>query len=217
MRPIYSLTWIAALVALSLVGCGGGAGSSITPPNPPPPAAPSSVSPTSVTFGNTLVGTTASIWSVTYENDSSGSLAITTVSASGDYAQSNNCGSSLAAGAACTINVTFTPTASGARSGGLQVAGDSPQKVPLSGTGVTMHNLQLSWDASSSSSVMGYFVYSGSVSGGPYTLHNVSPTPSISFPASVPGGQTWYFIVTAVDANQVESVPSNEIAETLPP
>jgi len=215
MRPIYSLTWIAALVALSLVGCGGGTGSSITPPSPPPPT-PSSVSPTSVTFGNTLVNTTAPAWSVTYENDSSGPLAITAISVAGDYAQSNNCGNSLPAGAACTINVTFIPTASGARSGSLQVAGDSPQNVPLSGTGVTMHNLRLSWDASSSS-VVGYFIYSGSVSGGPYTLQNVSPLPSTSFPASVPGGQTWYFVVTAVDANQIESVPSNEVAETLPP
>ena len=112
--------------------------------------------------------------------------------------------------------MSFTPTASGARNGSLQIAGDSPQNVPLSGTGVTMRNLQLSWDASSSP-VVGYFVYSGSVSGGPYTLENVSPSPLISFPVSVQGGQTWYFIVTAVDANQVESVPSNEVPAVVPP
>jgi hypothetical protein len=216
MRPIYSLTCIAALVVLLLAGCGGGAGSSITPPNPPPPAGPSSVSPASVTFGNTPVGTTAPIWSVTYENDSSGPLAIAAMSANGDYSQSNNCGSSLAAGADCSINVIFAPTASGARGGNLQIAGDSPQKVPLSGMGVTMQNLLVSWDASSSP-VVGYFVYSSSQSGGPYTLLNVSPEPLINFPASVPGGQTWYFIVTAVDANQIESVPSNEVAKTLAP
>lgn len=216
MRPIYSLTWIAALLVLSLVGCGGGAGSSITPPDPPPPAGQSSVSPASVTFGNTLVGAAAPAWSVTYQNDGSASLAITAISATGDYSQSNNCGGSLAAGASCSINVTFTPTAQGARNGNLQIAGDSPQKVPLSGMGVTMHNVQLTWDASSPS-VPGYFVYRGSVSGGPYTLLNVSPEPLTSFPASVQGGQTWYFIVTAVDANQVESVPSNEVAAVVPP
>ena len=216
MRPIYSLTLIAALWLLWLVGCGGGTGSSITPPNPPSPAAPSSVSPASVTFGNTLVGTTAPLWSVTYENDSSGPLAIAAISATGDYSQSNNCGSSLAAGADCSINVIFTPTASGARNGSLQIAGDSPQRVPLSGMGVAMHNVQVSWDASSSP-VVGYFVYSSSQFGGPYTLLNVSPEPLINFPASIPGGQTWYFIVTAVDANQVESVPSNEVAATLAP
>jgi len=218
MRPIYSLTCTAALVVFSLVGCGGGTGSSITPPNPPPPAGQSSVSPASVTFGNTLVGTTAPSWSVTYENDGSGALAITAISASGDYAQSNNCGSSLASGTACTINLTFTPGASGARTGNLQIAGDGPQRVPLSGMGVTMHNVQVSWDASSSP-VVGYFVYSGSVSGGPYTLLNAAPAPlpPPTFPVSVPGGQTWYFIVTAVDASGVESVPSTEVAKTLQP
>jgi len=218
MRSIYNLTWVAALVVLSLVGCGGGTGSSITPPNPPPPAGQSSVSPASVTFGNTLVGAAAPAWSVTYQNDSSAPLAITALSATGDYSQSNNCGNSLAAGTACTISVTFTPSASGARGGNLQIAGDSPQNVPLSGMGVTMHNLQVSWDASSSS-VVGYFVYSSSQSGGPYTLLNAapSPLPPPSFPVSVQGGQTWYFIVTAVDANQVESVPSNEVAKTLAP
>jgi len=217
MRPIYSLTWIAALWLLWLVGCGGGTGSSITPPDPPPPAGQSSVSPASVTFGNTLVNTTAPAWSVTYENDSSAPLAITAISASGDYAQSNNCGSSLASGTACTINLTFTPAASGGRTGNLQIAGDSPQKVPLNGTGVAMHNLLVSWDASSSPSVVGYFVYSGSVSGGPYTLENVSPSPSINFPVSAQGGQIWYFVVTAVDASGVESVPSNEVPATLAP
>ncbi len=215
IRPIYSLTWVAALVVLSLVGCGGGTGSSITPPNPPPPAGPSSVSPASVTFGNTLVGTAAPIWSVTYENASSGPLAITAISTTGDYSQSNNCGSSLAAGAACAINVTFTPGASGTRSGNLQITGDSPQSVPLSGMGVIMHNRQVSWDASSSS-VEGYFVYSGSVPGGPYTLLNASPSPSLNFPVSVQGGQTWYFIVTAVDASGIESFPSNEYAASVP-
>ena len=99
MRPIYSLTWIAALAVLSLVGCGGGAGNSITPPNPPPPAGQSSVSPTSITFGNTLVGAAAPAWSVTYQNGGSAALAISAISATGDYSQSNNCGGSLAVGA----------------------------------------------------------------------------------------------------------------------
>jgi len=216
MRPTHSLTWLAALVVLSLAGCGGGAGTSITPPSPPPPSGQSSVSPASVTFGNTLVSTTAHAWSVTYQNDGSAPLAITAISATGNYSQSNNCGSSLAAGTSCSISVTFTPTAQGARNGTLQIAGDGPQKVPLSGMGVAMHNIQLSWDPSSPP-VPGYFAYSSSQSGGPYMLLNVSSTPVPSFQASVQGGQTWYFIVTAVDANQVESVPSNEVAATVPP
>jgi trimeric autotransporter adhesin len=66
-------------------------------------------------------------------------IAITGTNA-GDFAQTHTCGSSLAAGASCTINVTFKPTAIGSRSAALSVtdnATGSPQHVPLSGTGTT--------------------------------------------------------------------------------
>src|SRR5207249_12185894 len=57
----------------------------------------------------------------------------------GDLAQPTNCGSSLAAGAYCTINVTFTPSAGGTRTAtltGTDSASGSPQTASLSGTGV---------------------------------------------------------------------------------
>jgi hypothetical protein len=56
----------------------------------------------------------------------------------GDFAQTNTCGSSVAAGANCTISVTFTPAASGTRTAAVTVtdnATGSPQTVSLSGTG----------------------------------------------------------------------------------
>ncbi|PYV35157.1 MAG: hypothetical protein DMG22_03325, partial [Acidobacteria bacterium] len=52
----------------------------------------------------------------------------------------NNCGASVAVGANCTINVTFTPAATGTRSGTLTVtdnATNSPQTASLTGTGNT--------------------------------------------------------------------------------
>jgi hypothetical protein len=55
-----------------------------------------------------------------------------------DFAQTNNCGSSVAAGASCYIWVTFTPSATGARSAAVSVSDDgggSPQQVALAGTG----------------------------------------------------------------------------------
>src|SRR5207253_3020646 len=63
---------------------------------------------------------------------------------SGDFAQTNNCGTTVAAGANCTINVTFTPTATGTRSGALTVtdnATNSPQTASLSGTGTALPSL----------------------------------------------------------------------------
>jgi hypothetical protein len=58
---------------------------------------------------------------------------------SGDFAQTNNCAGSVAPTASCTVNVSFTPTAPGNRTGALTLtdnAGNSPQTVTLSGTGL---------------------------------------------------------------------------------
>src|SRR5207302_292852 len=82
---------------------------------------------------------------VTLTNTGTAALTINSFAASGDFAATstgaNACPMSpatLAAGANCTINVTFTPTASGARAGTLSLAdnaGGSPQTVALSGNG----------------------------------------------------------------------------------
>ena len=65
-------------------------------------------------------------------------LTVTNIAASGDYAQTNTCGTSVAAGANCTISVTFTPTATGSRTGAVTIndnAAGSPHIVSLTGTG----------------------------------------------------------------------------------
>jgi hypothetical protein len=58
----------------------------------------------------------------------------------GDFAQTNLCGNQLATQTKCTIFVSFTPSAAGARSATLTISddgGESPQTVALSGTGTT--------------------------------------------------------------------------------
>src|SRR5205807_8040797 len=64
----------------------------------------------------------------------------TSIAVTGDFAQTNNCSSTLAPGASCTVSVTFTPRMTGTRSGTLTVSDDasngSPQSTSLSGTGV---------------------------------------------------------------------------------
>ena len=97
-----------------------------------------SFSTSSLAFADQMVGTTSASQPVTLTNATSATLNITDVSISPDYGQSNNCGTSLAAGANCTFNVTFTPTATGLRPGTLTVTDDasgSPQTVSLTGTG----------------------------------------------------------------------------------
>jgi hypothetical protein len=128
-----------------------------------------SLSPTSLTFNAQTVGSKSASQSVTLTNASSAALQISQISASGDYSQSNNCGASLAAGAACQIAVTFAPTASGARTGTLTItdnAAGSPQSVPLSGTGSSL-GLMVAAGSSNSATVSagGSASYSLSIGG----------------------------------------------------
>src|SRR5205085_2435797 len=97
-----------------------------------------SVTPTSLTFGSQNVGTSSAPQAVNVNNGTSNAVDITSIAASGDYSQSNDCGASVAAGGSCTVNVTFTPTATGTRTGTLTLTDSdpsSPQTVSLSGTG----------------------------------------------------------------------------------
>lgn len=79
------------------------------------------------------------------------------------------------------------------------------------------HSVALSWDASVSSGVVGYFVYRGNVSGGPYTRLNLSADASLNFTdPSVTSGQTYFYVVTAVDGNNYESGLSSEVSAQIP-
>ncbi len=97
-------------------------------------------------FPSTTVATTAAARTVTVSNTGTGPLSISGLSLTGanaaDFAiSSTTCLSgAVAAGGNCTINVTFTPSAAGARSASLLIAdnaGGSPQSMPLTGTGAT--------------------------------------------------------------------------------
>jgi centrosomal CEP192-like protein len=96
------------------------------------------LTPASESFGSVVVGTTSKAKAVTLTNGSTSTLEISGITTSGAFAQTNTCGSTLAAGKKCTINVTFSPTQTGAQTGTLSVydnATNSPQTVSLSGTG----------------------------------------------------------------------------------
>jgi len=98
------------------------------------------VSPASLTFAGQIVGTTSSARAVTLTNNRNVALTISSIVTSGDFTQTNNCGSSVTAGAVCAINVAFIPNSTGTRNGSLTIADTamgSPQVVGLSGTGTT--------------------------------------------------------------------------------
>jgi hypothetical protein len=100
------------------------------------------LSNSNLSFGNQNLDSTSSPQNVTLSNEGSAPLNITSVTIgapnSGDFAQTNNCGTTLAGGDSCTISVTFTPTATGARTASVSIADNasgSPQTVSLTGTG----------------------------------------------------------------------------------
>ena len=101
-----------------------------------------SLLPSTVGFGDQNVWTTG-LQTVTLTNIRDASLNITAIGItgtnSGDFAQTNDCDSSVNPGASCTILVSFTPTASGSRTGVLIVtdnAGTGAQEAILAGTGI---------------------------------------------------------------------------------
>lgn len=96
------------------------------------------VAPASLTFGSQTLKTSSAAQVVTVTNIGVSSITISSVGASGDFGQTNKCGTLAANGDTCSISVKFTPTASGARNGTLSISGGftgSPQTVSLSGTG----------------------------------------------------------------------------------
>jgi urease beta subunit len=102
------------------------------------------LAPTSLAFGGQPVSTSSAAKRVTVTNSGSAPLTVGSVTIAGtnagDYrVTANGCSAGpVAPGAACSVDVSFAPTATGSRSATLTLsdnAPDSPQSVPLSGTG----------------------------------------------------------------------------------
>jgi hypothetical protein len=178
------------------------------------------VSPATLSFGNVVVGSSSSL---------SGSLnatgaAVTISSASNTNGELTLSGISLpvtvGAGSSASFTVTFTPQASGAASGTLSFtsnATNSPAVQSLTGTGTAppQHSVDLNWN--SSANAVGYNIYRGGTSGGPYSIINTSLDASTAFTDSnVTAGQTYYYVVTAVDASSNESGYSNQTSAVIP-
>jgi len=100
------------------------------------------LSPMSLNFGNQTVGTKSPARKITVTNKGGTAMSITGIALAGinagDFSLVKTCGTSLAAGASCSIGVSFKPSATGSRSAALTLSDDgggSPQKVTLTGNG----------------------------------------------------------------------------------
>ncbi len=111
-----------------------------------------SLSPTSLAFASTTVGSTTAAQVVTVKNTGTGTVTLTSEAIAGTNATSflksaTTCGTTLAAGASCTVSVEFKPAAAGALTAGLSVADNatgSPQTVALTGTGTAAQTFTVS-------------------------------------------------------------------------
>jgi Tol biopolymer transport system component len=101
-----------------------------------------STSPGSLVFGAQPRNTSSAPQAVTVTNTGSVQLPITSITLNGtnpgQFSQTNDCGTMLAAGASCNINVVFSPTNAGSKSAIVRVragGGAEIQNVALTGTG----------------------------------------------------------------------------------
>ena len=103
-------------------------------------AAFKALSPSSLNFGSQGVGTTSATEVIAISNPSNVKLRIESVVATGNFVETNDCGTGLSAGASCTVSVTFSPTSVGPQSGAITITDStriSPFAIPVSGIGVT--------------------------------------------------------------------------------
>ncbi|MBZ5526355.1 MAG: choice-of-anchor D domain-containing protein [Acidobacteriia bacterium] len=206
-----------------IAGCSGTVSGSGSAPASSPSSTPApaiSVAPSSIAFGSVAVGVT-NTQTVTVSNGGNADLSISqaTVTGTGLSLSGISVPLTVAAGKSSNFNVAFAPAATGSVSGTITLtsnAAGSPTAVTVSGSGVQNHSVALSWTGSTST-VTGYYVYRGSQSGGPYMRVNATPVTLTSYSdANLPGGQTLYYVTTAVDGSGVESLFSNQVTAVLP-
>lgn len=178
------------------------------------------LTPTALAFGSVTVGSNLS-----QASSLSASGASVTVSSAGlSSVEFTLTGISfpltIGAGQSVSFTLTFAPQTSGLASGTLSFASNASNAPTetLSGTGVapTQHSVSLSW-TDSGSAIVGYNVYRGSVSGGPYTMITSALDSTAAYSdTSVLAGQTYYYVTTAVDGSGMESAYSNEAQAVIP-
>jgi hypothetical protein len=182
-----------------------------------------SISSTSIAFGNVLT-TNAATQNVTLSNTGSGSVTVSAANFTGGVfsATGLTLPTTIAAGATRAVTIRFAPSISGPFSGSVSFvsnATNSPATVSLSGTGVAPlpHSVDLSWAGSTSTGVVGYFVYRSTTSGSGYARLNPTAAPTTTYTDStVKSGVTYYYVVTAVDGSGNESAFSNQSTAVIP-
>jgi hypothetical protein len=163
-----------------------------------------------LSFGNVVVGSSGTM-SVTFTNSGN---AVATISGATVAPQAFNSpsalnGSTIAPGQSTTLSVVFTPPNAAPFSGTITIVSDAANSPS--------HSVELSWTPSATPSIVGYIVERADQSGGSYTQLTPAPIASPTYTdTTVRGGQTYFYIIIAVDSTGQTSAPSNEAAVTIP-
>jgi Abnormal spindle-like microcephaly-assoc'd, ASPM-SPD-2-Hydin len=219
---------LAMVAVAALLGCGGGTASpnsSSSGSNGTNSPGTLVVSTSAIAFGNVALGSSTA---------QTGKLTAATSAVTISSASWNGDGFSvsgitfpvtLTSGQSASFTVTFAPQASGSASGGISFlsnASNSPTTETFTGTGSQLsgqpaHSVSLTWGPSPST-VIGYNVYRGTSSGGPYPSKLTSSPQSATslVDNTVMAGTTYYYVATSVDQNSVESIYSNQLTATVP-
>jgi hypothetical protein len=178
-----------------------------------------SVLPTTLSFGTVTVGASASLNGSLTATGSSVTVSSAS-SSSGEFVLSGiTLPATIAAGQSAPFTVTFTPNASGASSATLtftSTASNSPTTEALTGTGqaAAQHYVDLTWNASTGA--VTYNVYRMLSSGSSYTQIDSGDATTAYQDNNVTAGQTYDYVVTAVNSEGQESSYSNMVQVTIP-
>jgi len=183
------------------------------------------VSPSSINFGNLVLHTT-STQTVTLKNTGDTNLSISGVTVAGaGFGFSNlSPGLSLSPNQSVSFQVWFRPGALGVTSGTVSILSaniSSPASINVSGDGVsspatpaTQHSVSLSWEASNSRSIAGYRIYRSTDTD--FALLT-AVIPDLTYvDSTVVSGNTYHYVVTAVDSEGEESHHSNQVTVVIP-
>jgi hypothetical protein len=174
-----------------------------------------------INFEDVAVGN-SSEREVVLTNSGSRAVSISAISVSGaEFGLSGTGAVSLSPGQKISVDVNFAPKSAGRRTGNLRALsaeGGLLLEIPLSAAGVaaSQNVVKLNWEENPAS-VGGYVIYRSAEPTGPYTRLSAQAIPSAEYvDTGLAAGHTYYYVVTSVGADEVESEYSAPISATVP-
>src|ERR1700730_3154641 len=174
--------------------------------------------PTILNFGNESLGNTHTL-PVSLKNSGNSPVAVTGIRVLATYIRT---GGGVAPGQTATVSVSFTPKKVETVSGSIKItssATESTTTIDVSGAGVSSagHSVALSWQASTSPNVTGYYLYRASGLAGTYSKLVTAPLSGLKYTdASVVSGEAYKYAVTAADSSGHESSYSPPVTAVIP-